>query len=113
MNGQMDGGFIPVATLDVLDARGRAVVQVDGVAVALFRVKGEIHAVADACPHRAGPLSEGDLVGYVVHCPLHTWPFDLRTGLCTRHPGVHVRTYAVRIEGEHILLSASGRVPTP
>ncbi|ATB47295.1 (2Fe-2S)-binding protein [Corallococcus macrosporus DSM 14697] len=113
MNGQMDGGFIPVATLDVLDAGGRAVVQVDGVAVALFRVGEEILAVADACPHRAGPLSEGDLVGDVVHCPLHTWPFDLRSGLCTRHPGVQVRTYAVRIQGAHILVSASGRVPTP
>lgn len=113
MNGHSDGGFIPVATLDALDARGRAVVQVAGVAVALFRVNGELHAVADACPHRAGPLSEGDLVGYVVHCPLHTWPFDIRTGLCHRHPGVRVPTFQVRVQGQHILVAASGSVPPP
>ncbi len=113
MNGHMDDGFIPVATLEVLDARGRAVVDVDGVPVALVRVDGVLHALADTCPHRGGPLSEGDLAGPLLHCPLHAWPFDVRTGLCPRYAGVRVRIYPVRVQGQHILVSVSASVPAP
>jgi nitrite reductase (NADH) small subunit len=111
MQGQPDGDFIPVATLADLDDRGRAVVTVAGTRVALIRVEGRLHALDDTCPHRGGPLSEGDLEGHVLHCPLHAWPFDVRTGQCSRQPGAPVRIYQVRVEGEHILLSASGSFP--
>ncbi|QSQ27415.1 non-heme iron oxygenase ferredoxin subunit [Pyxidicoccus parkwayensis] len=106
MQGHLGGDFIPVATLADLDARGRAVVTLGGTRVALVRVEGRLHALDDTCPHRGGPLSEGDLEGHVLHCPLHAWPFDVRTGQCLR-PGARVRIYEVRVEGEHILLSAS------
>lgn len=111
MGGQVEGTFIPVARLSDLDARGRAVVRVDGARVALVRVDGHLHALEDTCPHRGGPLSEGDLAGGLLHCPLHAWPFDVRTGLCPERPGVRVRIYEVRVDGEHILVAASGRVP--
>lgn len=111
MQGHPDGTFIPVATLGDLDDRGRAVVVVDGTRVALVRVEGRLHALDDTCPHRGGPLSEGDLEGHMLHCPLHAWPFDVRTGQCSRQPGARVRIYEVRVEGEHILLAASGSFP--
>lgn len=113
MQGQPEGGFIPVATLGDLDARGRAVVTVDGRRVALVRVEGRLHALDDTCPHRGGPLSEGDVEGSLLHCPLHAWPFDVRTGQCPERPGARVRIYDVRVEGERILLSvaASGSFP--
>ena len=111
MQGHPDSDFIPVATLADLDDRGRAVVMVGDTRVALVRVEGRLHALEDTCPHRGGPLSEGDLDGPVLHCPLHAWPFDVRTGQCSRRPGVGVRIYEVRVEGEHILVSASGSFP--
>jgi nitrite reductase (NADH) small subunit len=111
MQGHPDGDFIPVATLADLDDRGRAVVTVGGTRVALIRVEGRLHALDDTCPHRGGPLSEGDLDGHALHCPLHAWPFDVRTGQCSGRPGAGVRIYQVRVEGEHILLSASGSFP--
>lgn len=106
--------FIPVARLPDLDARGRAVVSVQGERVALLRAEGELFAIQDVCPHRGGPLSEGDLEGYVLHCPLHAWPFDVRTGLCPAIRGARIRTYAVRVVGEEIQVAPfSGSVPHP
>ncbi len=111
MGGPLEGTFIPVATLGDLDARGRAVVLVEGRRVALVRVEERLYALADACPHRGGPLSEGDLAGSLLHCPLHAWPFDVRTGLCPERPGVRVPIYEVRVDGEQILVAASGSFP--
>jgi nitrite reductase (NADH) small subunit len=105
--------FIPVARLSDLDERGRAVVQVEGIRVALIRVEGRLHALEDTCPHRAGPLSEGDLDGHLLHCPLHAWPFDVRTGACPTNPGARVRIHAVRVVGEEIQVAASGSLPAP
>ncbi len=99
--------FIPVARLSDLDARGRAVVRVGKEEVVLVRVDGSLHALQQACPHRGGPLSEGDLEGHLLHCPLHAWPFDVRTGACPMFPEARVRIYAVRVIGEEIQVAAS------
>lgn len=75
-------------------------VEVGGKAVALFRVGDAVHAIADACSHRAGPLSMGYQEGCNVYCPLHGWVFDVTTGRCTSHPGRDVARYeAVVREG--------------
>jgi nitrite reductase (NADH) small subunit len=94
--------FIPVARLTDLDARGRAVVDVEGTPVAIVRVEGQLYALQDTCPHQGGPLSEGDVEGFLLHCPVHAWPFDVRTGLCPIIRGARIRTYAIRVVGEEI-----------
>jgi nitrite reductase (NADH) small subunit len=113
MDGQADESFIPVARLGDLDERGRVVVRVGGESVALVRVEGRLHALQEACPHRGGPLSEGDQDGCLLYCPLHAWAFDVRTGTSPTHPGARVRIYEVRVIGDEIQVSASGRLPTP
>ncbi len=99
--------FIPVARLADLDARGRAVVRVGEEEVVLVRVDGSLYALQQACPHRGGPLSEGDLEGHLLHCPVHAWPFDVRTGACSMNPEARVRIYAVRVVGDEIQIAAS------
>ena len=42
---------------------------------------GTVRAAHDACPHRAGPLSEGSVAGDHLVCPYHGWSFD-GTGRC-------------------------------
>ncbi|QSQ16272.1 Rieske (2Fe-2S) protein [Myxococcus landrumensis] len=108
--GQPDGRFIPVARLDALDARGRAVVRIGEVRVVLVRVDGRLHALEDTCPHRGGSLSEGDLDGHLLHCPLHAWPFDVRTGHCPWRPEARIRIYDVSVRGDEILIAASDSV---
>ena len=60
--------------------------------------------------YRGGPLGEGDLQGFVLHCPLHAWPFDLRTGRCTLFSEARVRVFDVREENGRILVAPGGRL---
>lgn len=43
-------------------------------------VDGAIHVTADTCTHAEASLSEGDLEGGRVVCPVHWAEFDLATG---------------------------------
>jgi nitrite reductase/ring-hydroxylating ferredoxin subunit/uncharacterized membrane protein len=68
-------------------AEGRpACVLVDRVPVLLVREGGEIHALANRCTHRGGPLHEGEVSDGLVTCPWHGSQFDLRTGSVERGP---------------------------
>jgi nitrite reductase/ring-hydroxylating ferredoxin subunit len=49
--------------------------------VAIFRTgDGQVFALADRCPHKGGPLSQGIVHGHAVACPLHNWSIELATG---------------------------------
>jgi nitrite reductase/ring-hydroxylating ferredoxin subunit/uncharacterized membrane protein len=68
-------------------AEGRPTcVLVDRVPVLLLREGGEIHALANRCTHRGGPLHEGEIADGRVTCPWHGSKFDLRTGSVERGP---------------------------
>ena len=62
-------------------------------AIAIFRnSEGEVFALRDKCPHKAGPLSQGIVHGRAVTCPLHSWKIQLEDGQaiapdvgCTKH----------------------------
>jgi nitrite reductase/ring-hydroxylating ferredoxin subunit len=80
-------------------------------AIAVFRVRGELHAIDDTCPHRGGSLSEGDLDGTVVSCPRHGWQLDVTTGKNAMSVGgdaVRVGSYRVWVEGSEILVELPG-----
>lgn len=61
-------------------------VELEGVVIAVARVKGEVFAFQEFCPHRFGPLSEGVFRGHDVVCPWHQSCFDVRTGKVTHGP---------------------------
>jgi nitrite reductase (NADH) small subunit len=86
---------------EVPEGKGR-MVDLDGECVALFRSGAEVVALDNECPHRGGALSGGDLHGGAVHCPLHAWPFDARSGQCLEQPGVRVRTFPVVVRGGEV-----------
>ncbi len=48
--------------------------------ILLVNVEGRFWAVSNTCPHAGGWLNYGPLTGYIIECPLHYWPFDVRTG---------------------------------
>ena len=85
-------------------APGRGMVfDVAGKRIAVFNVDGTYSAIGDTCTHRGGPLSEGDLVGSTVTCPLHGAQFDVRTGEVLGPPApTGVPSYKVRVEGSEI-----------
>lgn len=54
--------------------------------VAVFQVDGEVHVLADRCPHAGAVLSEGELDHRVLTCPRHGSQFDVCTGERLRGP---------------------------
>ena len=83
------GGLLP-GTGTSVDAGGRT--------LALFNVDGALYAVDNTCPHRGGPLGEGDLDGTVVTCPWHGWRYDVTTGAHDRNPSLRLACYPVTVE---------------
>lgn len=100
--------FVKVAQVqDVLPGQLLRV-EVAGRLVCLARVDDQIYAVDDDCTHISGALDQGELEGCVLTCPLHLACFDVRTGKVLRGPARDdLPTYAVRIEGDDVLVAAS------
>jgi nitrite reductase/ring-hydroxylating ferredoxin subunit len=99
-----------------------AVVTIGHHRVGIMQVDGQIHALADRCPHRGAPLcTSGEIVtaierradgtldlgppGALIRCPWHRWDFDISTGTCPADPQMRVRTYPVRVEGQDVVVS--------
>jgi nitrite reductase (NADH) small subunit len=88
---------------DVRAGEGR-VVEVPGASLALFNVEGAFYAIDNSCPHRGGPLGEGDLDGTVVTCPWHAWRWDVTTGANANNPAVRTPCFAVTVEAGEIFV---------
>ena len=71
---------------------------------AICNRNGEIHALNGICPHAGGPLGQGALEGDMLVCPWHAWNYDCRTGVSDADEDVKVETYAVKIDGDAILV---------
>ena len=81
---------------------------VEGEEIAVFRSRaGRILAVANRCPHRQGPLSEGVMGDCKIVCPLHGHKFDLVTGEGSE-PQECVKTYRVWEENGQLILEQKG-----
>lgn len=90
---------------DIPEGLGRAV-RVGGERIAVFRTRaGGVFATAATCPHRHGPLAEGQVVGSSVVCPLHAFKFNAASGECDQ-PGVcAVRTHPVEVVNGVVVLT--------
>ncbi len=63
--------FVKVATLSDLPPGTAKAVEVGGNSFALYNVGGTVYATTNTCPHRGGPLGEGELNESVITCPWH------------------------------------------
>ena len=80
------------------------VFEVGGKTLAVFNVDGRFYAIDNECPHRGGPLGEGELEGPVVRCPWHAWRWDVTTGANVNNPAVKIACFPVTIEHGAILV---------
>jgi nitrite reductase/ring-hydroxylating ferredoxin subunit/uncharacterized membrane protein len=85
-----------------------ACLTVGGVRVAAVRSEGALHALADRCGHRGGPLSEGDLEDGCLVCPWHGSRFELGSGLPVHGPAsVPQPVYQIRVADDGVQLRRS------
>ena len=97
--------FVRVAaTSDIPVGQGKTV-EVNGKQVAIFNYDGTFYAIDNTCKHQGGPLGEGELEGTTVICPWHGWTYDVTTGVSPDDPDCAVDTYAVKVEGENLLVA--------
>ena len=89
-------GEIPIGEGRVVDAAGTT--------LAVFNVGGTYYAIDNGCPHRGGPLGEGDVDGALVACPWHGWRWDVTSGANANNPAVRVACFPVTVDGDRILV---------
>ena len=100
-----DSDFVKVASLSEIPPGDMKMVEVGNEQVLLVNVGGDIHACDDVCTHSYASLSEGDLDGAEIQCPLHGAMFNVITGKVLTPPAdAPLRLFEVRIEGDDVLV---------
>lgn len=80
-------------------------VVIAGQECAIYNIDGRIYATSDICSHAFAFLSEGELDGDCIECPLHQALFHVPTGEARSAPAsAPVATYDVKVEGDAIYL---------
>ncbi len=106
VEGQPDGWLDVCALDEIADQRGRAIV-VRGTDVALLRDGDAVHALGGTCPHRGGPIADGQVIDGKVVCPLHLWDFDLATGISPFDPRDTLPRFEARVREGRVEIDAS------
>ena len=97
--------FHNVAKTTSLDEDEALQVLINGQEIAIYNLEGEFYATDDICTHAYATMSEGDLKGDEVECPLHGGAFSVMTGVPTNPPAEKpLRVFSVQIDGDDILV---------
>ncbi len=111
--------FVKAGNTSEFNEGSRKKVTLNGEEIMLARVGSNYYAIANRCPHMGGDLSMGTLEGTVITCPRHGSQFDIVSGKnirWTNWPSAvrtlaevvksprPVKTYAVKVEGNEILI---------
>lgn len=95
-------------------------VEVDGTAIAITVLDGELLAFQDTCPHAGCSLADGELEDTAVVCPCHFARFDVKSGAVLAGSTTSgVATWSVRLTGDMLELDgprepgAAPRDPQP
>ena len=95
------GWVVVGSTTDLTPGEGRAYV-VDGRQVAVFLLAdGTVRATGAVCPHRGGPIADGQIDAETVVCPLHQYRFRFADGVCTDGIG-SLEVFAARLDGDQV-----------
>lgn len=108
MNAVMKDYWLEVGRMEDIPPLGSRVVRTAHGDIAVFRSGDDtVFALADRCPHKGGPLSQGIVYGRTVACPLHNWCIELATG-CAVAPDVGAaQSYPVKVQEGVVYLNLS------
>ena len=107
----MPDDFVKVAQTDEVPPGKMKAVDVGNDRILIVNMNGSYHAMEDTCSHAFAPLSEGEVSGEEIECPLHGSTFNVITGEALSPPASAPLTmYQLRVEGGDILVGppASG-----
>jgi nitrite reductase/ring-hydroxylating ferredoxin subunit len=92
---------------------GQAVpVLIDDHCYAVCNDGGTFYVCDNLCPHAGGSLGRGEVDDGRVICPVHHWPWDLRTGLTAEEmPHMRLRLYPCRVVGGKVFIETPVQGP--
>ena len=97
--------WVDVGSLADIPRQGARVVATGRGDVAVFRTLDDaVFALDDACPHKAGKLSQGIVHGHNVTCPLHNWVIGLDDGRAQSPDEGCVHRVRARVQDGRVLL---------
>jgi nitrite reductase/ring-hydroxylating ferredoxin subunit len=99
--------FYPVANVSDFGPGELKYVEVgpDYEPVCLINYEGEFYALGDCCTHQDASLSDGEIVGDELECPLHGGSFKIKTGAPASFPVVTpTPKYEIKVEDDKILI---------
>ena len=101
------GVAYPLGPVDQIPHDEGRAFAVGGHQVAVFRKRdGSLRALSAVCPHKGGPIADGQSDNKVVLCPLHMNAFELDTG-CSTTGAAPLRTYPVYLDDGEIVVHVS------
>jgi nitrite reductase/ring-hydroxylating ferredoxin subunit len=125
---------VNLGSISTFSDPGRKVVEIDGVEIGVFCVKGQFSAYGNICPHMGGPVCQGKILPRVeediaadrkslglafsktqtnIVCPWHGYEFDIRTGRHQGNPRLSLRTLDVRISDGEVFVLIPDRAHRP
>lgn len=90
---------------DFKENSGKEIV-VDRREIAVFKIKDQIFAIKNICPHKGWKLHDG-LINeniFSVKCNGHGWEFNLKTGEYLGNPNIKLRVFPVIEEGNNLYI---------
>jgi nitrite reductase/ring-hydroxylating ferredoxin subunit len=93
-----DAGELKVNAMKLLHCKNKRIV--------LGRTENNYVAFEDRCPHKGGPLSDGNMQCNTVQCPWHGSQFDVTNGELKAGPAKQgIKIYEVKeVEGKVFLI---------
>jgi nitrite reductase/ring-hydroxylating ferredoxin subunit len=101
--------FIKVGALSSLPPGSVMEVILGDDSYAICNQNGELHALWGICPHAGGPIGQGALQENSIVCPWHEWSYNCSTGENDYDPAVKLDRFAVKVEGDDILIDPQTR----
>ncbi len=97
--------WIEVCGTDEVDEEDLVRWDYEGRSFAIYNTEKGFFATDGFCTHEQQHLEDGLVIGNVIECPLHQGRFDIPSGKALSAPVcVDLKTYAVKIEGDRVLI---------
>ena len=112
INPDVDGAWVDVCAFDDLIAGRGVCALVGGRQIAVFKIDGDVYALANRDPFSGANVLARGVVGSKgevpkVASPMYKQTFDLRTGRCLEDPSVSVPAFSARVRDGRVQIATS------
>ena len=114
--------WVDVGPVEQFDDRRLNLIELGKHEVVILRVRSEVYAMRNSCPHAAAKICQGRVVPRiiaqrprpgegevdadqpVVKCPWHGWEFDPRDGRALADPRMCLKVWPAKVDNERVLV---------